>query len=265
MALRSKDTGLTDTEYPTTPLLLERVPKKHNVLIGNDPMQIRFAEQFLSAHFTVPIKHEAVACVNDEHVLGKDEPQLLLVERSSLIDLSPNVKAKTGIWSLDLIKPGSAGVNAIVRSAAELMGMEKPDKATVQRVADEIVDGLYDIRAGIWDAAWLLSGPLPEKAKWMRPWENWLLWLPKGVDPRYRLNALYWEMVEWVFAQTGDERGFKKAKGASKFNPRSFQKLSALQLPKDKVFNSLLELSAWRERHYDPYVCALKLAKIWQP
>ena len=32
-------------------------------------------------------------------VLGHDVPKLYLVDRSSLIDLSPNVKAKVGIWS----------------------------------------------------------------------------------------------------------------------------------------------------------------------
>jgi hypothetical protein len=257
---------MLDTEYPSVVLLLEKKsPPKNNVLVGDDPAQIRFAEQFLSATHMRRIECQAVKSVSDIDLQGQEEPLLYQVDYSSLLDLSPRTARKTGIWSLDLIKPGSAGMNAIVRFAAELLGMEKPDKATVQRVADEVADGMYDIRAGIWDAAWMLSGPLPEKAKWMRPWENWLLWLPKGVDPRYRLNALYWEMVEWVFAQTGDDRGFKRAKGASKFNPRTFQKLSALQLPKDKVFNSLLELSAWRERHYDPYVCALKITKIWQP
>jgi len=254
--------GVIGTEYPTTPLLLERTAKKHNILIGNDPAQIRFAEWFLSLSHNTKVAHQEVPAVYDGLLLGKDEPQLLLVERSSLIDLSPNVKAKTGIWSLDLIRKGSAGVNAIVRVAAHLLEIDKPDKDAVQKVANEIVDELYDIRASIWHAVWLLSGPLPEKHKWMRPWENWLLWLPQGEDPRYRLNSLYWEFVMWTFAATGDERGYRKTKGH--WDPKKFQKLSLLKLHKDKVFNSLIELSAWRERQYDPYICALKIAKIWQ-
>src|SRR5271154_671249 len=134
-----KSSGVIDgVEYPTTPLLLERVPKKHNILIGNDTMQIRFAEQFLSIAHEHKVEHEKVETVNDSMVLGLDTPKLYLVERSSFIDLSPNVKAKVGIWSLDLIEKGSAGLNCIVRFGAKLMGLDKPDKTMVQRVADEM-------------------------------------------------------------------------------------------------------------------------------
>jgi hypothetical protein len=250
-------------EYPATPLLLDRVPKKHNILIGNDPMQIRFAEQFLSIAHEYKVEHEKVETVNDSMVLGLDTPKLYLVERSSFIDLSPNVKAKVGIWSLDLIEKGSAGLNCIVRFGAKLMGLDKPDKTMVQRVADEMArEGVYDIRAAVWHAAWLLTSPPGRSVKWMRPWENWLQWLPKGEDARKRLHSLYWELVMWVFATSGDERGFKRTKG--RWDAKMFQRLSMLQLPKDKVYNTLLELSTWRERGYDPYVCVLKVAKIWE-
>src|SRR5450631_4395332 len=136
---RGSNLGVVDgIEYPTTPLLLERTPKKHNVLIGNDAMQIRFAEQFLTIAHDVKVLHEKVESVNDSMVLGQDVPKLYVVERSSFIDLSPNAKAKVGIWSLDLIEKGSAGLNAIVRYGARLIDVEKPDKALVQRVADEM-------------------------------------------------------------------------------------------------------------------------------
>lgn len=269
---KANDSGIIGiTEYPTTPLLLERTPKKHNILIGNDAHQIRFAEQFLSLAHNTKVEHEAVELVIDDMLLGKDEPKLYLVERSSFIDISPNVKGKTGIWSLDLIEKGSAGINAIVRHAARLLELEKPDKSLMLRVGNEIIKDsdtkgrrylVGDIRAAVWNAVWMLSGPMPQGGKWMNPWENWMLWLPKGVDPRYRLNSLYWTLVQWVFASAGDERGYRKTKG--RWDAKEFQKLALLQLPKDKVFNSLIELSAWKERKYDPFVCALKLAKIWE-
>src|SRR5271157_3853067 len=210
----AKTSGVIDgIEYPTTPLLLERTPKKHNILIGNDAMQIRFAEQFLSIAHEYKVEHEVVPTVNDSMVLGLDTPKLYLVERSSLIDLSPNVKAKVGIWSLDLIEKGSAGLNCIVRFGARLIGMEKPDKGIVQRVADEMArEGVYDIRAAVWHASWLLTSPPQKSIKWMRPWENWLQWMPKGEDAKKRLHSLYWELVMWVFAMSGDERGFRKTK-----------------------------------------------------
>jgi hypothetical protein len=261
-------------EYPTTPLLLERTPKRHNILIGNDAAQMRFAEQFLTiAHsITLPgVKHELVEVVNDGMLLGQDDPKLYVVERSSLIDISPNVKNKTGIFSLDLIEKGSAGINAIVREGGRLLGLEKLEKAVVDRVGNEVIKDsdpkgkrylIGDIRSAIWQAAWELTGPATKRPTWSQPWENWMLWLPKGVDPRYRLNTLYWTLVMWTFAQSADERGYRKTKG--RWDAKQFSKLGLLQLPKDKVYNTLVELSAWKERKYDPYVCALKIAKIWE-
>jgi hypothetical protein len=240
---------------------LERTPKKHNILIGDDKMQIRWAQQFLSIAHNTKIEAEVVEIVNDDMV-HSEQPRLYVVERSSFIDLAPNIKARVGIWSLDLIEPDSAGLNAIARQGARLMGIEKPDKAQVERIAKEM-DEVYDIRAAIWQAAWLWSGSPKEKFKtWLRPWENWMAWMPKGEDPYYRLNALYQELVQWVFAMTGDERGYRKF--ARNWDPKRWSNLARLQLPKDKVFNTLVVLSHWRRNKYDPYICIMKVAKIWE-
>jgi hypothetical protein len=254
--------GVRATEYPTTPLLLEKPPKKHNVLIGSDTMQVRFAEQFLSTHYHVPITCELVDIINDSHVLGHEEPCLYRVDRLSHIDISPNTQGRIGLWSLDIIEKGSAGANAIVREACRLMKMPKPSRQTMDYVASEIVKDLNDIKAAIWQAAWLLTGPTPERKPWPKPWENYLMWLPQGEDPGYRLNTLYWELVEYVFAAEGDEQGFRKT--GRTFRPREFKYLSSLILPKARVFDSIAVLSAWRERKSDPYICALQIAKIWQ-
>lgn len=261
----------TLTEYPTAPLLLERIPKKHNVLIGNDPTQIRFAEQFLSMHYGVSVKHEQVPQVCDEMLLGKDEPMLYLVDIAQQVDLSPAVKSKTGVWSLDLIEKGSAGINAIIRHAIKLLSIEKPSKDIIAKVGYELIKDsdpfgkrclLTDIRAAVWHAVWLLSGPMTGRSSWLAPWENWMMWLPKGGDPYYRLNALYRELVMWVFASTGDESGSRKTGGS--WDSKRFQKLAALQLPKDKVYDTLVTLSAWRAHSYDPYVCVLRISKAWE-
>lgn len=255
-------TEAKETEFPTTPLLLDKTVKKHNILIGNDPVQIRFAEQFLSAHHHTKVTCQLVeGMCNDHHVL-KEEPQLIRVERSSLLDLSPNVRKQTGLWSLDLIDNGSAGANAIVRHAAKLMGLPRPAKDTVAFVTKQITESIFDINAAIWQAAYLLTGPTPVKQNWPRPWENYLTWLPKGEDVRYRLNTLYWELVEYVFAAENDEKGWRKT--GRTFRPKSFKFLSGMILPKDRVSNSLQALSAWREHYSDPYVTALKIAKIWE-
>ena|SRR5271157_477303 len=251
--------GLGD--YSPTPILLERASKKHNILIGDDPMQVRWAEQFLSMAHDTKVRHEVVPTVTDDMV-HSEEPKLYVVERSSFIDLAQAVKARTGIWSTDLIDGKSAGMNAIIREGARMVGIEKPDKEQVARIAKEM-DEVLDIRAAIWNAAWLWSGPIPEKrGGWFQPWENWMTWMPKGEDPRKRLHSLYWDLVRWVFASAGDERGYRKTKG--RWDEKRWKKLSLLQLPKDKVYSTLVELSIWRAQDYDPYIAILRIAKIWE-
>lgn len=268
---RTAELGTAGTEYPTVPLLFASKPKKNNILIGNDATQIRFAEQYLSMMHGVPVKHEEVPDVGDEMVTGQEAPKLYLVERSSLITLAPKELAKTGIFSLDLIERGSSGINAIVRYAAKLMDIDKPSKEILNHVGVELIKEsdprskkylLTDIRAAVWQACWLLKGPVESFPKWLAPWENWMMWMPKGGDPRYRLNTLYRELVMWVFASSGDERSFRKTGGS--WDPKRFSKLSALQLPKDKVYDTLVELSAWRHNQYDPYIAVIRISKIWE-
>lgn len=254
--------GIKATEYPTTPLMLEKSPKKHNILVGDDDMQVRFAEQFLSAHHGIKVTCEVVPILNDDHVLGQEEPKLYRIERSSQIEVSPSSRTRIGIWSLDMIEKGSAGANAIVREAARLMELGKPPRQTIDYVATEITKNLNDIKAAIWHAAYLLTGTVPEKKNWPYPWENYLTWMPVGEDPQYRLNTLYWTLVEYVFAAENDEKGFRKT--GRTFRPREFKALASLILPKDRVFSSIAVLSAWREHKGDPYICALKIAKIWE-
>ena len=271
MGRESESGAVGTTEYPTTPLLLEKKPRKNNILIGNDPAQIRFAEQFLSMEFGVPIRHEQVPMVKDDMLLGVSDPKLYLVDADHQIDISPNVANKTGIFSLDLIGLGSSGLNAVIRYAAKLMDREKPTKEEFNRVGRELVREfdtqkkqhlLGDIRAAVWQAAWLLCGPPEGKLGWMAPWENWQMWMPRGGDPRFRLNALYRELIMWVFAQNGDDKGFKKTGGS--WDAKRWLKLSKTNLPKDKVYATLSELSAWRTHSYDPYVCILRISKIWE-
>lgn len=222
-------------------------------------------------HHGTPIHHEQVPEVRDEMLLGKDEPTLYLVDVAQQVDLSPAVKAKTGVWSLDLIEKGSAGINAIIRQAVKLLGITKPPKEVVTKVGNELVRDsdpfgkrylMTDIRAAVWYACWLLLGPAEVRHSWIAPWENWQMWMPKGGNAPYRLNSLYWELVRWTFAQTGDERGYRKTGGS--WDPKRFQKLSMLQLSKDKVYETLAVLSAWRARGYDPYVCVIRISKIWE-
>src|SRR5277367_4291930 len=155
---KSAGSGLGD--YVSTPLMLERTPKKHNVLIGNDRMQIRWAGQYLSSAHDFKVRHEIVESVNDDMV-HSEEPKLYVVERSSFIDLASSVKARTGIWDMTLLEEGSAGHNAVVRAGA-LMVEIKPTKEQVAAIAKKM-QPIADIRASIWHAASLWLEGVPEK------------------------------------------------------------------------------------------------------
>jgi hypothetical protein len=246
-------------EFPTTPSLLkEKTYKRVNILVGDDPMQIRFAEQTLGAVC------EFMAIVGDEHVLGKETPVLFRIDSSRNLDLSPNVRAKVGIWSLDPIEKGSDGANAIVKHAAIILGMTKPHKDVVRRIADEIAaDDIYDVRAALWEAMWRLTDPKLEVTfkPWLEPWENVTGWLPEDVDPSYRLNSLYWKLVKYIFAKTEEDTALKKI---GKFSPTEFKRLRELKLDLDAVNASIYELSSWRTFKSDPYICALKISTFWK-
>lgn len=113
MGYESNKPGLANTsEYLPTPFLLgHKHLAKNNILIGSDPAQIRFFEDF-AGHETTLVER-----ITDESLLGKSG-LLLRVHAAHQMDLSPDVKEKTGIWSADAITAGSAGANALVRQAA---------------------------------------------------------------------------------------------------------------------------------------------------
>ena len=248
--------GVRATVYPTTPmLLLQKTYLRFNVLVGDDPAQVRFAEQLLG------IKAQHVDVLRDEDILGKEGSHLFHIDTPRQSELSPNTKALVGFWSLETIEKGSAGASALVKYAATLL--DSPvDKKTLQLVADELVkDDLGDIRAAIWRAAWMLSGPPPlDFARWPDPWQKPSEFLPKGVDPGLRLNALYRSLVAFVFAKENDQDAARKF-GIS---IAKFKMLQSQNIDLNKVYSSIRELSKWRTQKYNPLVCALKIRYIWE-
>jgi len=241
-------------EFPTTPVLLSKARfQRNNILIGNDPVQTRFAEQF----FGVPCKE--VDVVRDEDIL-KDTPTLYQVLISKSIEISPELRLKTGIWSLSPVVKGSASATAVIKSAMEILDV-KLDKESVNRACDILTEEeIGDVRAALWNAVWVIAGEIPAQPEfWKAPWSKGN-WMPKGVDPKYRLNALYRELVGYVLVRDNDEPAARRF-GIS---PAKIKKLKALALDLDRVYNSISELSKWRQLKYDPYLCALKIARIWK-
>ncbi len=237
-------------------LLARKAPKPFNILVGNDPYQIRFAEQ------TLGLRHRIMEKVTDADLLT-GEPCLLCITTSRVVDISEKVKDKTAFWSIGPLRRGSAGASAIVRHAATALGKGVPDKDVLQRVADRLAnEGIGDIWIALWKAVWLLLGPPPEENKrWLEPWENYLGWLRPDIDPAYRLNTLFRDLSAYAFLISGEEESLKKA--TLSLSPSKLKYLSGLKLSQEKVYRTLRELSSWRNYHGDPYPCSMRVAAIW--
>lgn len=250
--------GITVSEFPPITILLSRKNHKaFNILVGDDPFQVRFAERV----FNLPCL--TVETITDPDILtGK--PCLLRVTTGRVVDLSDGVKEKVSIWSIGPMKRGSSGASAIVRYAADLIGKEL-DRTVIKRIADALTqEGIEDIPIAIWTAVGLLSGPTPgEYVRWLEPWESHRSWLRPEVDPGYRLNTLFRDLSAYAFISAGEEESLKKA--GLFLSPSKLKYLSNLKLDLVRVHNTLRELSQWRMKHPDPYPCVLKISAIWQP
>jgi hypothetical protein len=47
----------------------------------------------------------------------------------------------------------------------------------------------------MWRTVWLLTDEIKPKTIWKQPWEDKIKWMEPGVDPAYRLNTLYKDLV----------------------------------------------------------------------
>ena len=246
------------SEYPpVTLLLLRKTPKKYNILVGDDPAQVRFAEQVLGMSCQLVEKV-------DDMVLLSGGPCLLHIATPKAADLSEAVRVATAFWSLGPMTRGSAGATALVRHAASLLAMEEPERGALRRLADRLAgDGIDDIRVAVWKAVWLLLGPVPEAySRWPEPWEDYKGWLRKDIDPSYRLNTLLRDLAAYAFILSDEEESLRKA-GLS-LSPSRLKHLKGLTLDPRKVYDTVSEISAWKARKYDPYECAFRVATIWQ-
>ena len=248
--------GVRATLYPTTPLMLQqKTAMRLNVLVGDDAAQVRLAESILG------VKAAHLDMLRDEDILGKEGSHLFLIDAPRNMDLSPGVKQQVGIWSLETIEKGSAGATALVKFAATLLDTPL-DKKVLQLIADDLVShDLGDMRAAIWQAAWMIIGPPPaDDIRWADPWVKPSDLLPKGVDPAFRLNALYRSLVTFVYAKENDQEAARKF-GAS---IAKFKVMQAQNINLSKAYRSIQELSKWRMQKYNPLVCALRIRYIWE-
>lgn len=240
-------------------MLAYKVHKRFNILVGEDFVQQRLAEQILG----IPcVSSEAIT---DADLLVDDTPKLFRVLSSKAATLSPQVSDSTAFWSLDPIERGSAGANAIVRYAATLLGMDKPDKDLVERLADLLASSgtIEDIRVALWTAVWLLTGSVPPESKrWSQPWENNLWFAIPGVSPEHRLHSLYLDLTAYTLVQVDEDSTLKKA--GLHTSPSKVKFFKKLRLDYSKVHDTIELLDLWRLKRSDPYICAFRISNIWK-
>jgi hypothetical protein len=254
----------TNGKYPPTPLAyFRKTLPKNNILIGDDPAQLRFLAQQLNREVTQiegdPIT--AVDKVTDDMLLGY-EGLLLQVSAEYRIDLSPDVKSRTGIWDAGPIRKNSAGAHAIVRQAAAILKIsDKLPAETMNFVAGEITKyGLEDVRGALWAAVWHLTGDCTPEPAWIEPWQDPVRWFNPKNDPVYRLEGLYLTLVAWGFLVTREPLGLKQLH----ITPVHEAYLQTLRLDEQRVYDSIKQLSNWRMQRTDPMLCALAIACIWR-
>jgi hypothetical protein len=135
---RSEGVNVTSDLPPTLHILLKKTPPKNNIVVGDDRAQIRFLEQRLS---TDANKVEAVRVerVTDDMLAGY-EGKLYHVSMKHKVDLSPELRGRTGVWAADPIVKCSPAINALVKFAATLIpGREKTLKREiVDRIGKDI-------------------------------------------------------------------------------------------------------------------------------
>jgi hypothetical protein len=243
-------------EFPPAVFVLNKKVPGNNVVIGDDPAQVRFMEQRLG------IKVQAVDRVTDDMLIGKDG-LLYRVYAAHRIDLSPEMRNKTGLWAAEPVVKGSAAINALVKFAATLLPY--PEKKLTREIVNAVGDQLtknrvYDLRGTIWEAVWLLTGEIEPPKRWPDPWEAPVKWLDDSMNVNQRLHTLYKRLVGYSLLLCKGEDAARKFG----IKPHEIQRYKTLTLDLTKARQTISLLSRWKQGRMQPYVCALQIAAVWQ-
>jgi hypothetical protein len=243
------------SKYPPVVFTLGRknVPK-WNIIVGDDRAQVLWMEHVAG------IPSAPVAKVTDEMLLGKDAC-LYRVRLDHHIDISSDVKTRTGIWSADRIVNGSAALKHLVKFAHTLLPHNPPQltREQVEIVGDQVMR--YDVtlvQAAIGRAMTAICGPMTARKPWTEPWLD-----PRHFmdlkEPNYRLHCLHATLVAWSHIYCNNVV-YAEQMGLSSSR---IQWLKGQTIDPKKVLKAIKILSAWKRETYDPLVCAFVVAAIW--
>jgi hypothetical protein len=251
------ETGKNFQHHSTIYYLQAKTTYLHNVIVGSEPVQIRFMEQQMG------LTAQRAERLSDDMLLGKPK-MLFIVSASHQIDLSPEVKKKVGIWSAAEIKKGSSAISTLVEVANTLAPSPtkglKLKREVINAIGDQLVKTpVCDIRVALWRAVTILGYPQVPFIPWPEPWDAPTTWLPPGLDPGLRLHTLYKQLVSYALVRT---RGTEAVR-AFGITPSKQNWLRRLSLDNVRVYRSLFVLARWRRHQTPAFICALKISAIW--
>lgn len=254
MTKASGQRGGDSPDFPPTPFILQRKsPQKNNVLVGTDPAQTRFLEQMLRT------EAEDVERVTDDMLTGQ-QGRLYRVYAAHRVDVSPEVRGRTGFWSADPVAKGSAAIHALVRYAASLVSNGKLTRETLELVGNRLVKKkVHDLRGLLWHAVWMLSDEVAASRRWAEPWESPGSWLNSSMNPEQRLHTLYWKLVGYSSLKAYGEEAARKVG----LKPVDIQKFKDVTLDSARVYSTLALLSRFRQGRLNPWICALQISAVW--
>src|SRR5258705_2331392 len=102
--LRREGVTISSDLPPVPHVLLKKTLPKNNIVVGTDAPQLRFLEQQLK------VVAKPVQRVTDDMLAGYDG-LLYHVTLPHQIDLSSELRKRTGIWAADPITKGSSAIN----------------------------------------------------------------------------------------------------------------------------------------------------------
>jgi hypothetical protein len=243
------------SEYPPVVFTLGRksVPK-WNIVVGDDHAQLLWMEHVAG------MKAVPAAKVTDDMLLGKDAC-LYRVRLDHHIDISSDVRARTGIWSADQIVNGSAALNHLVKFARTLLPNNPPPltREQVEIVGDEVMrEPVVLVKVAIGRAMTAILGPMTHRKPWTEPWLDPRHWMDLK-EPNCRLHCLHKTLVAWAHIYC-DNVPYAEQLGLS---PSRIQWLKGQTIDPKKVLKAIKILSAWSVEKSEPWQCAMTVAAIW--
>lgn len=253
---KTRTAGASQEFTPAVFLLQKKASHPNHIVIGDDPAQLTFLSKELG------IEIEKVDRVTDDMLVGQSG-RLFHVFAGHRIDLSPEMRGKTGFWSAEPIVKGSAAINVIVKYAAAILPFDgKLTREMLDIVGDQVAykKKIVDVNVAIWEAVWILTGEIKRPDRWPEPWEQPIKWInPETMIVEKRLHTLYNKLIGYT-TWLGKGTDAAKALGVK---PNEIQKYKDLALDPTKVHQTITVLSQWKQGRWLPIICAGQICAIW--